>query len=413
MRVAIIGGGPAGAMAAARLARGGATVLLFDHSHPREKPCGGGLTARAIALVDDLVDLHTLPAVTIRSAIVEPPANLDAPEAVQYPGSRSARVDLIARGPGAESSLVVISRAVFDRALVRAAVVAGSTFIAEKVKAISRERGKLRVLTRSATYMADFVIGADGANSLVRKTFSRPFNRSQISVAGGCFVHGATSSDIVIKCVREQPGYLWSFPRPDHLALGVCAPADTRVSSSRLQQQSLAWLRRKGIDSGHRLDWYGWPIPSVTARDSSGAPLAGEGWMLLGDAAGLVDPLTREGIYYALQSGHWAREALAAGVARAPRTYTERVSDQVYPELDRAAQLSTIFFSCRFAPLFVKALIQSEAIRNVFRDLIAGVQPYKGLRRRLLATREWKLAGEAARTVVQLASLFQGETQIH
>ena len=73
MRIAIIGAGPAGAMAAVRLARAGASVALFDPSHPREKPCGGGLTGRALALVSDVIDIQSLPAVVVKSATVEGP----------------------------------------------------------------------------------------------------------------------------------------------------------------------------------------------------------------------------------------------------------------------------------------------------------------------------------------------------
>src|SRR5262245_18500689 len=188
MKVAIIGAGPAGAMAAARLARAGASVLLFDHSHPREKPCGGGLTGRAMALVDGMVDLRTLPSVVIDSAVVEPPMT-SSPTLTERAGL-SARVDLINRGPSAGSSLIVLSRAVFDHAMLRAAVGAGSTLVAEKVIAVDRDEPAMRVTTARATYRADFVIGADGTNSLVRKTFSRPFDRSQLSVAAGYFVRG-------------------------------------------------------------------------------------------------------------------------------------------------------------------------------------------------------------------------------
>jgi flavin-dependent dehydrogenase len=124
--------------------------------------------------------------------------------------------------------------------------------------------------------------------------------------------------------------------------------------------------------------------------------------MLLGDAAGLVDPLTREGIYYALLSGAWAAEAIAArGASRPEAVYADRVRHEIYPELARAARLSGLFFSPGFSRLFVSALRESAAIRAVFRDLVAGTQPYRGLRRRLLATREWKLAGRALQLVVQ------------
>jgi flavin-dependent dehydrogenase len=128
--------------------------------------------------------------------------------------------------------------------------------------------------------------------------------------------------------------------------------------------------------------------------------------MLTGDAAGLVDPLTREGIYYALLSGQWAAEALLQSPIGAAAAYECRVQDEIYPELKRAAWLSGLFFSPGFSKAFVAALRESGAIREILRDLVAGTQPYRGLKRRLLATREWKLAGRAALLVVQSRPSF-------
>ena len=118
-------------------------------------------------------------------------------------------------------------------------------------------------------------------------------------------------------------------------------------------------------------------------------------------------PLTREGIYYALLSGQWAAEAIAGSVApQAAALYAERLRAEVQPELARAARLSSLFFTHRFSSLFVAALGNSAPIREVFVDLVAGVQPYRGLRRRLLATGEWRLAAGAIRLAVM--PLFTG-----
>jgi flavin-dependent dehydrogenase len=123
--------------------------------------------------------------------------------------------------------------------------------------------------------------------------------------------------------------------------------------------------------------------------------------MLVGDAAGLVDPLTREGIYYALLSGRWAADALASAPAeRAASLYAAQVDHEIRPEIARAARLSGPFFSPAFSSLLVRALHESGAIRDVFVDLVTGVQPYRGLRRRLLATREWGLAARAIRLLL-------------
>jgi len=393
--IAIIGAGPAGAMAAVRLARAGATVALFDPTHPREKPCGGGLTGRALALIADLVDIRSLPSVVIDTAVVEPPEPLQA-------GRSSAAAEVRLTGNGAPGvSLVVLSRTVFDRALVEAAVAAGARLVPEHVVDITRHGPQFTVRTNLRGHHADYVIGADGANSIVRKKLATPFLRAHLSVSSGYFVHGATGSSIAIKAMAEQPGYLWSFPRPDHLAIGICAPATHRVSSAELRAQSQRWIEHHGVDQGARLVRYAWPIPSIGDRDPRETPFAGPGWMLLGDAAGLVDPLTREGIYYALLSGQWAAEALTADLpARAAQRYAERLNCEVRPEIARAARLSSPFFSHRFASLLVRALRESAPIRDVFVDLVTGVQPYRGLRRRLLATHEWALAARTIRMLL-------------
>lgn len=383
MRIGIIGAGPAGAMAAVRLARAGAAVRLFDPSHPREKPCGGGLTGRALALISDVIDIRSLPSVVVTSAAVEGV-------------NRIARVPLLDSGASPDSSLLVLSRAIFDRALVDAAVAAGAELITEKVVEVGPESSRMRVRTRRGGYECDHLLGADGANSLVRKKLARPFARTELSIAVGYFVEGATSSDIRVMTTREQPGYLWSFPRPDHLAVGMCTAAAHRATSRDLRAQSRAWIHCHGFGHHTRLVPYAWPIPSIGSQSRRSITLGGPGWMLLGDAAGLVDPLTREGIYYALLSGQWAADALVAtaGHGAAPH-YAAKVLAEIQPELERAARLSRLFFSPAFSALLVRALDQSDAIRAVFVDLVGGVQPYRGLRRRLLATRQWMLAARA------------------
>jgi geranylgeranyl reductase family protein len=391
MNIAVIGAGPAGAMAAIRLARAGASVTLFDPSHPREKPCGGGLTGRALALVGDVIDIRSLPAVVVESATV------DGPE-------RSAHVPLIACGPTPDSSLLVLSRAVFDGALADAAAAAGACLVPEKAVTVLRRRVRMIVRTDRREYEFDHVLGADGASSVVRKTLARPFARAELTVAAGFFVHGPSTPSIALKTTGSPPGYLWSFPRPDHLAVGVCAPAVDGAVSGDLRNQSSAWIREHGLHRGATLIPYSWPIPSIGHQPRQNVALGGAGWMLLGDAAGLVDPLTREGIYFALLSGQWAADALAATPSAAASTrYADRILSEIHPELARAAHLSRLFFTPAFSALLVRALDESAEIRGVFVDLVGGVQPYRGLRRRLLATHRWALAARIIRMLLRPA----------
>src|SRR5437016_10221837 len=112
MKIAIIGAGPAGAMAAIRLARAGASVQLFDPSHPREKPCGGGVTGRALTLVADQLAGETVARTSIRSARFVSGAS-------QAPEERRQIVSLD------DNALIVAARADFDAALMSAAIRAG------------------------------------------------------------------------------------------------------------------------------------------------------------------------------------------------------------------------------------------------------------------------------------------------
>jgi flavin-dependent dehydrogenase len=241
--------------------------------------------------------------------------------------------------------------------------------------------------------LAKVVIGADGANSLVRRRLSRPFQRSELSMATGYFAHGVSSQEIAIHLVANPPGYIWSFPRPSHLAIGICAQADAAVTAAALRDQALAWMSATAIARGAVLKPYSWPIPSLTPPGLEQLELSGDRWSLVGDAAGLVDPITREGIYFALLSGAWSADAVAGQTART--AYESRVREEILTELARAARLKATFFQPSFGSLLIHALDRSAAITAVMEDLIAGRQSYRGLKWRLLRTLEARLMWRA------------------
>ena len=217
---------------------------------------------------------------------------------------------------------------------------------------------------------------------------STPFERADLSIAVGFFVRGVSSTDIAIAFEDRPTGYLWSFPRRDHLAVGVCAQADESTPAA-LIPLATDWIARNVPIPGET-ERYGWAIPSLRERTLERERPAGRGWLLLGDAAGLVDPITREGIFFALRSADAAADSLIAegDVANA---YAAHLRDSIYPELMRAAQLKGMFFRPTFTRLLLRALEESAVIREIMIDLVAGRQPYRGLRRRLLATGEFKL----------------------
>jgi len=386
--VAIVGAGPAGAWAAYHLARKGARVRLFDPTHPREKPCGGGVTGRALALVSRAVEVPKLPASIITHARFSSSHSKQSP-IVPLSAEPENRAGTRTLAPG----LVVASRKEFDRALLRAAQEAGAELVTARVVGVAVQSDGVHLETTRGPVIAGFIIGADGANSLVRRRLSRPFRRSELSIATGYFVHGLSGREIAIHLVAQPPGYIWSFPRPSHLAIGICAQADAGFTSLALREQTAAWMVKTAIADGGRLESYSWPVPSLDLDGFQQLKLSGDRWSLVGDAAGLVDPITREGIYFALLSGEWAADALGAGAAAG--SYAQRVREEILTELSRAARLKATFFRPSFMTLLIHALDRSAAIRDVMADLIAGRQSYAGLKWRLLKTFEARLAWRA------------------
>jgi len=375
----VVGAGPAGAVAARELARAGARVALVDGSHPREKPCGGGVTGRALSLLGS--DLHSPPAEATR---------LD--DGALAPSGRTVeRVTFEAAGRAATVPLPdtdylrVFDRASFDAALLGDAVASGAELIRARVGGIERRAGRWQLRAGTAVLETPWVLAADGAGGIIRKRVFRPFDRTQLSIAAGSYIDGVDTADIVIAFVDRPSGYLWSFPRPGHLAVGTCAQAN-ETSTAEMHAITDAWLDRYSPAAGRPRRRYAWPIPSLTVAGVDAERPAGDGWMLLGDAAGLVDPITREGIFFAIRSGLLAAEAMRTSDPAA--TYAARVRDELHDELRRAARLKASFYRPRFTRLLIDALNQSAAIRDVMIDLVAGRQPYRGLKRRLLGTME-------------------------
>lgn len=359
MKVAVVGAGPAGTLLAWRLASRGASVTVYDASHPREKPCGGGLTAKAMALLPEAPADDPLPARRVDRCVFE--------------SGRGERVDLDLARP-----VAIASRTDLDGWLLRRATAAGAVHVAERVVEVDADGG-LRTAAGAARH--DLVVGADGAGSLVRRTFVGAVPPARLTMAAGWFATGA--SEMTVRFAPGLAGYLWLFPRLDHVGVGICAPLAAQPT-----RDLLARLRREAARSFPALadedaETYAHTIPSPSTDPACLREIAGARWALVGDAAALADPVTGEGIYYALRSSLVLADALESG---GPARYPERLLEDFGHELLRAASLHARFYAEGFTRRMLGFASRSASIRTVLGDLVLGDQGYAGLKRRLLRT---------------------------
>jgi flavin-dependent dehydrogenase len=222
----------------------------------------------------------------------------------------------------------------------------------------------------------DLVVGADGASSLVRRTFLGATPVSRLTMATGWFARG--TSPMLVRFVPGLSGYLWLFPRRDHVGVGICAPltwTPTRQMLSRLESEAAREFPALLELDGKR---YAHTIPSPSADPRSIAEIAGDGWALVGDAAALADPITGEGIYYALRSASRLAETLR--VEGSPARYPERALHDFGKDLLKAAALRERFYTPGFPARMIRFSAWSAAIREVLADLVLGQQGYVGLK---------------------------------
>jgi len=362
MRAAVVGGGPAGSRAAELLSSRGARVFLYEARPGWEKPCGGGVPERGVDFCPFLAD-PSLPQVRAGRARIFSPRGREAAVSLAEP-------------------LRIYSRTRLNGHLLKRAKERGVEVLPTRVTSIHREGSGWKVSDatgRSRT--ADFVVGADGASGIVRGRVARALPSLGQSLGIGYYVDGFTSDEIILKFFDSLDGYLWIFPRPDHLAIGICGPTGAGNSEKLLRDLTRFLVDLYGVRVLGRFRTYGARIPSLPSGSAMQESSVGEGWALLGDAAGLVDPLTREGIHYALASASFLADALSEGE---PLGYPRRWNAVFGGELEWASAHKELFFSPRFIEAFTH-LALTTPVAAIVSELIAGRQKYGDLRRRLRA----------------------------
>ena len=339
---------------------------MFDEKLAWEKPCGGGLTYKAYEQYPYLLDNDT-------------PKKLIHETVVNASGAGEAKMRLI-------QPLLIYSRLDLNRMLLERAERAGAAMEKTRVLGIEQRDKGWRLRTRNGTAEADFLVVATGARNPLREVGTQ-WAIGDTMTTLGYFVPGARER-IDIQFLAKFEGYIWVFPRCGHLSVGIAGKGEpAQAMRARLE----TYMDQQGISRKDAV-FYSHMLPSLENPSWSGNRVSGRGWMAVGDAGGLVDPITGEGLYYAIRSGDLASQVVlndAHDFAGKAQAYRAALVHEFAADLEYAATLARRVFLGRYLfqsvpHLMVRFMQRSPRFRDLMQDLFAGTQPYLSLRERFM-----------------------------
>ena len=292
--VLIVGAGPSGSATAIHLSRAGARVLLVDRARfPRDKPCGGGLTGRALKqapcdvtpVVEHVVDRFRL--------------------RLRF-GAQFERTS-------GEPLILMTQRRRLDAHLVEQAAAAGAdVHDGVRITAVEVTADGIRATVDGSNVTATTLVGADGANGIVAKAAGLDGQivygvALEANVAWSAIDPARYQHTAVVELGQPRGGYGWVFPKGDHANLGV---GGWGSEGPALREHLYRLAAAHDVPRGALADTRGHRLPM--RRLGAATPARGR-VLLVGDAAGLVDPLSGDGIYEAFTSARLAAETILAG----------------------------------------------------------------------------------------------------
>lgn len=390
--VLIVGAGPAGSFAAELLAQRGKHVALFDGRPEGEpKACGGGVTAKALKAWPQLLN-----------AVGRTVEELD----LYSPSGKRLHLQL-------DEPFAIYSRVAFDTYLRERARAAGANVIAAKIsgRGIQQSsRGWTLKDGNGQTWIGKMLVGADGAGSSIARMLAGPLPASEMEVAFGYRAPLPENGEAptVVAFLPGWVGYAWAFPRLDHISFGIATTQDAFVHKplddllwdfmvgyyrQREDPKAKLWAARKvDQERDQRIrskltiaaERYAARIPGLNDKTWDTRKVAGNEWALIGDAAGFADPVTGEGIYYALRSAELFAESYLKDEAA---SYEQSWRSNFGAELKRAAQMRRRFYGNFWGAPFTERMIEfargHRGIKRVLGDLVAGEQGYTDLKKKL------------------------------
>ncbi len=343
--VIVAGGGPAGATAAFFLGQAGRRVVVLEKEYlPRYKPCGGAVSARVL----EQFPFSFEPVIQSRV------------NTISY-----ALGDKVVTFPVTGSSLRMVMREQFDAYLlkhVQAEIRQGI-----RVCAVEERPELVRVETTAGEWIeADTLVAADGANSIIARALEM---RRKKVMAGAIEIEAKVAEEILARFAGNPTfifgeigtGYIWIFPKADHLSIGI---GGLKPRPGELQAVLERVMQRFGIPVQRQAS-HGHPVPIYVQGEKLGTRRS----LLVGDAAGLVDPFTGEGIRFAIKSGRLAAQAILDGH---PENYTVRVNQSIGNDLRMGNLMRKMFYGLQgtWFELALRNPAVSRALVDMFADRI-------------------------------------------
>ena len=357
----VIGTGPAGANAAYDLARAGVRSLMIEQQKlPRHKTCGGGVTHKAAQAFS--FDISPAVERTISTFVLT------------YKLGRTKLVH------STTPLVYMVRRSQFDHLLTTQAVNAGAQLFDEtKVTNIELGETKINVTTSRGILTTDHIVGADGATGITARALGLmkdrvllPAIEHEVEVEDDIAEYWQDKMSLDLGSLRASYG--WLFPKEDHFNVGVGGFGHRSDFSHELKNYDLEHLNRRVPKHLRVRKTFGYILPLRKEH----APIQKGRAMLIGDAAGLVEALTGEGIYYAARSGQIAAQSI---IDRSHEQYQTRVDAEIMPDLMSARRYAALY---RWSPwmCYLLALYWSPAWRTMC-QVLRGEYQFRNVNRRL------------------------------
>lgn len=364
--VAIVGAGPAGGAAALELSGRGIAVAVIEKAvPPRYKTCGGGVLARALKLLP----------IDVRAAVER---ECHATELVHH----GPPLRFISRREQPIVSMVM--RDAFDHLLLQTAMARGGVtlFAGTAVADVRIAPDLVNLVTAVGDIAARFVIAADGVNSIVARKTGRPALRDVIPALECEAVYPAPAMEAFMATARFDfglvpGGYGWVFPKRDHLSVGV---GTCRRGAVNLPEFYRRYVEVLGLGQPESERRHGYMIPCRPRDKMFEVPRV----LFVGDAAGLADPLTAEGITGGILSGQLAARAVREGefaLAAVSGRYAAALGDALLADLRVARILAWLVYE---RPRWYAALLgrQGRGMTELMTRIVTGESTYRAAVRR-------------------------------